>query len=126
MLDLQYSDNLSYESSRSMLQLLEGLKKDGGQLIAYSFIISLGIITFNYPVYKKFEIQPSKTRRFMHGLKWALVSFLLGWWGIPWGPIYTPISILVDLSGGHNVTDEFIQKFSNKVRQYELENSYPN
>jgi hypothetical protein len=124
MLDLQHVENFSIESSKTMLQQLRQLKEEGGLVIAYSFVVSLGFITFNYPVFKKFENRPSSLRRSLQGFKWALMSFTLGWWGIPWGIIYTPISILVNLAGGHDVTDEFIQKFSNKIHQHEIESSF--
>ena len=34
------------------------------------------------------------------GLKYTLVSALMGWWGFPWGPIYTLQSIGRNSSGG--------------------------
>lgn len=40
------------------------------------------------------------------GLIFSLVSFLLGWWGVPWGLIYTPVTMFTNLSGGQDVTDE--------------------
>jgi hypothetical protein len=33
---------------------------------------------------------------------------LLGWWGIPWGPIYTIQSFWVNFTGGRDVTREII------------------
>ena len=30
----------------------------------------------------------------------------LGWWGVPWGIIYTPLTIFTNLFGGQDVTDE--------------------
>jgi hypothetical protein len=35
----------------------------------------------------------------------SLLSFLLGWWGIPWGPIYTFGVLATNLRGGIDVTD---------------------
>lgn len=35
------------------------------------------------------------------GLKWTLVSALFGWWGFPWGPIYTLQAIGRNSAGGH-------------------------
>lgn len=34
------------------------------------------------------------------GLQASLVTWLLGWWGLPWGPIYTAESLLRNLFGG--------------------------
>lgn len=40
------------------------------------------------------------------GFVFSLVSFLFGWWGLPWGIIYTPMTIFTNLCGGQDVTDE--------------------
>ncbi len=34
------------------------------------------------------------------GLPYSLLSLLFGWWGIPWGPIYTVQSIIQNFRGG--------------------------
>lgn len=38
---------------------------------------------------------------FPAGLAYTFVTFLLGWWGIPWGPIYTLETFYRNLRGGH-------------------------
>ncbi|MBU4077827.1 MAG: hypothetical protein KKI06_14190 [Euryarchaeota archaeon] len=38
------------------------------------------------------------------GLVYTFVTLLLGWWGIPWGPIYTVQTIYINLRGGHKQT----------------------
>lgn len=38
------------------------------------------------------------------GLAWTLLTFVVGWSGIPWGPIYTVQSLWVNLRGGHDLT----------------------
>jgi hypothetical protein len=40
------------------------------------------------------------------GVVYSLPSLFLGWWGVPWGIIYTPITIFTNLCGGQDVTDE--------------------
>ena len=42
--------------------------------------------------------------RWRRGLPWTLLTLLAGWWGIPWGPIYTIQSLVVNLKGGKDVT----------------------
>jgi hypothetical protein len=42
------------------------------------------------------------------GLPFTLLSLVLGWWGIPWGPIYTIQSIWVNFHGGKDVTKEIV------------------
>jgi hypothetical protein len=36
------------------------------------------------------------------------LSAFLGWWGIPWGPIYTIQSLSKNISGGKDVTDQVL------------------
>ena len=43
------------------------------------------------------------------GLGWTFLTLIVGWWGIPWGPIHTIGSLFTNLSGGKNVTAEVIQ-----------------
>lgn len=38
------------------------------------------------------------------GLAYTFVTLLLGWWGIPWGPIYTVQTIYRNLRGGQKQT----------------------
>ena len=38
------------------------------------------------------------------GLGFTLLTLFLGWWGIPWGPIYSIGSISTNLGGGKDVT----------------------
>jgi hypothetical protein len=40
------------------------------------------------------------------GLPYSLLSLLFGWWGIPWGLIYTPLTLFTNLCGGRDVTTE--------------------
>jgi len=38
------------------------------------------------------------------GWMYSLVSLLLGWWGLPWGLIWTPTVVYRNLRGGHATT----------------------
>jgi hypothetical protein len=42
------------------------------------------------------------------GLGWTALTVLLGWWGIPWGPIRTIQCLITNLSGGKDITREVI------------------
>ncbi len=41
---------------------------------------------------------------FVAGLPYTLLSLMIGWWGFPWGLVYTPIAIIQNLSGGTDHT----------------------
>ena len=38
------------------------------------------------------------------GLRYTLWTLILGWWGRPWGPIWTIRAVVVNLGGGRDVT----------------------
>jgi hypothetical protein len=39
-----------------------------------------------------------------HAIQYSLISLLFGWWGIPWGPIWTISTIVTNAGGGKDVT----------------------
>jgi hypothetical protein len=43
-------------------------------------------------------------------MPWTLLTIVLGWWGIPWGPVYSIQSLVVNLKGGKDVTAEVMAK----------------
>jgi hypothetical protein len=43
-------------------------------------------------------------RGWVRGLPYTLMSLLLGWWGIPWGPIRTIQALATNFGGGEDVT----------------------
>jgi len=40
---------------------------------------------------------------------------VLGWWGIPWGPIWTISTIVTNLRGGRDVTNEVVRSMATPV-----------
>lgn len=76
----------------------------GAKFVIYSYCISVILVTFR----KKSDIHFIKPGEngVVKGLQWTLVTFLLGWWGIPWGPIYSIGALSTNLKGGKDVTDQ--------------------
>lgn len=91
-------------------ELYEELKK-GGRFVIYYYTISILIMTFRRS--SKVKFIRSGENGIKQGLVYSLISFLLGWWGIPWGLIYTPRSLYINFRGGKNVTDQLINKVTN-------------
>ena len=42
--------------------------------------------------------------RLKTGLPWTMITLFAGWWGIPWGPIFSIQCLYNSLSGGQDVT----------------------
>jgi hypothetical protein len=43
-----------------------------------------------------------------HAWPWTVLSMLVGWWGIPWGVIYTIQTLYTNCMGGKDVTAEVL------------------
>jgi hypothetical protein len=74
----------------------------GARFVIYQYAVSVIIMSFrrNSPVqFVKAGENPA-----LKSLPWTLLSLFLGWWGIPWGFIYTPQVLYKNLNGGVDVT----------------------
>ena len=78
----------------------------GGKFVIYQYCISILIMTFKRG--SDIYFIPGSESRVIKGLVFSLVSFFLGWWGIPWGPIYTIQALWVNFNGGKDVTQEVL------------------
>lgn len=76
----------------------------GGCFVFYEYCISLIFVTLRRPT-EVYFLRANDTG-LLRGLPYCLLSLFFGWWGIPWGLIYTPLTIFTNLSGGHDVTAE--------------------
>ena len=83
----------------------------GGRFVVYQYCISLLIISFKRNSSVKF-IRAGENAA-LKGLPFTLLSLVLGWWGIPWGFIYTPQVIYKNLKGGADVTSIILNRTQN-------------
>ncbi len=83
---------------------LEAELARGGRFVFYEYCISLIIITLRRPT--DIFLLRAGSNRVIRGLPYTFVSLVFGWWGIPWGIIYTPLTLITNLSGGRDVTEE--------------------
>jgi hypothetical protein len=70
--------------------------------VLFQYCISAVVITFRRPsdIYFLRQGENPVTK----GLPFTLLSLVAGWWGIPWGPIYTLQSVYNNSRGGKDVT----------------------
>lgn len=92
-------------TSMNRADLLEELRL-GGRLVIYSYCVSIGILTLTRE--SKPRLIRSGRSAMISGLPWITLTFLAGWWGIPWGPIRTVQCLANDLRGGRDVTDQVV------------------
>jgi hypothetical protein len=76
----------------------------GGKFVSYRYCVSAVVITFRRG--SDIYFIRSGESRVTKGLLWTLLSLVAGWWGIPWGPIFTIQSLYINLSGGNDLTNE--------------------
>ena len=83
---------------------LDAEVRRGGKFVIFQYCVSVIILTFKRPS----SIYFVRAGESMMGVAigFTLVSLVFGWWGIPWGPIYTIQSVVRNLGGGKDVTAE--------------------
>lgn len=85
---------------------IERAVRGGGRLVFFEYCISLGIVTLRRPsaIYFLRDGRGGLWR----GLPYTLLSLLLGWWGVPWGLVYTPLVFFTNFSGGCDITADVL------------------
>jgi hypothetical protein len=91
------------------IQGIEGMSPDrlqfeiqrGAKLVFYQYSISVLVMSFRRS--SDIYFIPAGESSITKGLPWSLVA---GWWGIPWGPIFTIQSLVTNFKGGKDVTAE--------------------
>ena len=101
---------------------IEGMQPDqinfelqrGAKFVIYTYCVSILVMTFKRgsPVHFVRSGESAVTK----GLPYCLVSLLLGWWGIPWGPIWTVTTLVNNFKGGKDVTAQIAAAFKPKAQ----------
>ena len=74
------------------------------RLVFYEYCISLIFITLRRP--SRLVRLPPGSRGLLRGLPYTIISLFCGWWGLPWGLIYTPLTMWTNLTGGREVSSQ--------------------
>lgn len=92
----------------------------GGRFVMYQYTISVLVMTYRRSSDIYF-IRPGESGA-IKGLGYTFLTVLLGWWGIPWGPIYSISSLYTNLSGGKNITEEVRMSINGNAAQAAMVN----
>ena len=78
----------------------------GGKFVIFLYCFSVFIMTFkrSSDIYFIRADEGTLTK----SLPFSALSFFVGWWGIPWGIIYTIQSLITNFSGGQDITGQVI------------------
>lgn len=90
----------------TIAQLQDEVANDG-KFVVYTYCVSIIVMSFKRPSAVYFI--RSGESAFVKGLPFTTLSFLLGWWGIPWGIIYTIGALVSNIGGGKDVTAELMK-----------------
>jgi hypothetical protein len=83
--------------------------QSGAKFVVFQYCVSILVMTFRRSSDVYF-VRPGEGSA-SKGLTYSVLSLLLGWWGIPWGPIWTVSSVVNNFRGGKDVTREVILSF---------------
>ena len=73
----------------------------GGKLVVFYYCVSLLVVTFrrSSPVC----LVRSGESPVAKAMPWIVLTAIAGWWGIPWGPIYSIQSLITNFRGGKEI-----------------------
>ena len=91
----------------SVSQIKELVNK-GGKFVIFPYTISFVIMTLkrSSDIYFIREDENS----FKYSYSYVLLNFFIGWWGLPWGPIYTIGALYNHIIGGKDITQAVLSE----------------
>ena len=85
----------------------------GGRFVIFEYCISILVLSFKrVSGVHLIKVEDSAFRK---GALYSAISLLLGWWGIPWGPIWTVSTLVTNCRGGRDITSEVMQALANRA-----------
>ncbi|WP_182418601.1 hypothetical protein [Bartonella sp. HY038] len=82
----------------------------GGRFVQYIWCVSIIIMSFKNPTDIFFVRSDESAAK--KALPYTLLTLFLGWWGFPWGILYSFQCLGVNTSGGYDLTEEFMQSIN--------------
>lgn len=76
--------------------------ESGYRFVVFNYCISLLVVTFKRT--SRVHLVRPGANVMKLAAPYTCITLLLGWWGIPWGPIYSIQSLVVNARGGHDIT----------------------
>jgi len=97
---------------------IEGLSVDdinrelsnGAKFVVFQYCFSIIVMTFKRRSDIYFIKAGESTVK--HSIWFTIITLLFGWWGIPWGPVYSIGSLSTNLTGGKDITQEVLNSMN--------------
>ncbi len=84
----------------------------GAKFVIFYYCISVIILTFKQPS-GIYYIRPGESTA-SKSIPFTLLSLVMGWWGFPFGPIYTIVALATNFGGGKDVTADVIHSMNSQ------------
>lgn len=91
----------------SVSQIRE-LVNQGAKFVVFPYTISIIVMTFKRSS-AIFFVRPGENT-IKYSYPFVIINFLFGWWGLPWGPVYTLGGIYRHITGGKDLTQEVLSE----------------
>ena len=88
--------------------------KNGAKFVYFEYTISVILMTFKRG--SDIHFIRSDEGTFGKSLPYTILTMFLGWWGIPWGPIYSIGTMVTNFGGGVDVTSEVAASIRAELR----------
>jgi len=82
----------------------------GGKFVIFGYAVSVIIMSFKRSS-DIYYIRPGEST-ISKSIPYTLLSLLVGWWGIPFGPIFTIWVLITNFGGGKDVTAEVVNSMN--------------
>jgi len=107
---------------------IEGMSPDrlqfelqrGAKLVFFQYAISILVLSFRRS--SDIYFIPAGESALKKSIPWTLLSLVAGWWGIPWGPIFTIQALVTNFKGGKDVTAELAPRLTQAAAPAALAN----
>ena len=94
-MQIKNTEGLSVSQMRDLVQ-------QGGKFVIFPYTVSFLIMTLRRSSDIYFIRPNENTFKYSYGF--VLLNLIIGWWGIPWGPIYTIGALYNHITGGKDFT----------------------
>src|SRR6187549_1510293 len=98
---IKNTEGLSVSQIRDLVQ-------QGGKFVIFPYTISFLIMTLRRSSDIYFIRSDENTFKYSYG--YVLLNLIVGWWGIPWGPIYTIGALYNHITGGKDFTEAVLSE----------------
>lgn len=100
-MEIKNTEGLSVSQIRDIVQ-------QGGKFVIFPYTVSFLIMTLRRSSAIYFIRPDENTLKYSYG--YILLNLIVGWWGFPWGPIYTIGALYNHITGGKDFTETVLSE----------------